>query len=454
MIIHLLVDSFKNKFSWFVRMFLLSILLIACNQQPQKQETEKELKKDTSKILSLIKALPQKSSLPKKEFVRIYNDNARFIAGMKSEEGSDFSKFEKNQDWKQYAAWYNNTWARLEKGQLQKIKSWAGQELVFNSSSTVSQQNNSNNESQSPTIFYPFSGADFLYATTLFPNADQYVMIGLEPVGKVPDIRKIPVDFWENYFLALRTAQDDILTASFFKTKDMKVDFRIQELKGTLPILMIFLTRTGNKIITMEPVQINDSGKVVESRFEKIANHQFSQMNGIRITFEKDNEQAADSVNLENDGEKVNVQKTLYYFSIDLSDNSLIKKPHFESFLNNFGGVITFIKSASYLMHQNDFSMIRKSILNHSSILLQDDSGIPLKYFTDRGPNGLEQTWSELTFYGAYKEPIRLFKNFYQEDLKKNYADTTKTKPLLFRIGYQTPTNKSNLLLAKKAIIK
>ncbi|MDP1745701.1 MAG: hypothetical protein Q8L90_09000 [Bacteroidota bacterium] len=451
MIIHLLVDSLKTS-SWFIRMFLLSTLLIGCDQATPKQEAEKEPKKDTSKILSLKKAIPQKSSLQKKKIVRIYNDNARFIAGMKSEEGSDFSKFEKNQDWKQYAAWYNNTWARLEKGQLQKIKSWSEQELVFNNSSTVSQQNNSNNESQSPTIFYPFSGADFLYATTLFPAADQYVMIGLEPVGKVPDIGKIPVDFWENYFLALRTAQDDILTASFFKTKDMKVDFRIQELKGTLPILMILLTRTGNKIITMEPVQINDSGKVVESRFEKIAYHQFSQMNGIRITFEKDNEQATDSANLKNDGK--NVQKTLYYFSIDLSDNSLIKKPHFESFLNNFGGLITFIKSASYLMHQKDFSMIRKSILDHSSIVLQDDSGIPLKYFTDKNPNGLEQTWSELTFYGAYKEPIRLFKNFYQEELKKNYADTTKTKPLLFRIGYQTQTNKSNLLLAKKVIIK
>jgi len=291
-------------------MILLFTLLIGCDQQHQKQESEKEIKKDTSKALSLKKAAPKKNALPKKEFVRIYNDNARFIAGMKSEEGSDFSKFEKNPDWKQYAAWYNNTWARLEKGQLKKIKSWSEQELVFNNSFPVSQQNNSNNESQSHTIFYPFSGADFLYATTLFPNADQYVMIGLEPVGKVPDIRKIPVDFWENYFLALRTAQDDILTASFFKTKDMKVDFRIRELKGTLPILMIFLTRTGNKIITMEPVQINDSGKIVDSRFEKIANHQFSQMNGIRITFEKDNEQAAESANLKNDGEKENVQKT------------------------------------------------------------------------------------------------------------------------------------------------
>ncbi|MCE9538054.1 MAG: hypothetical protein K8R85_02395 [Bacteroidetes bacterium] len=435
-------------------MVFLSALLMGCDQQAQKQEADKEIKKDTLKTF-LSKKTSLKKTLLKKEFVRIYNDNARFIAGLKSKEGSDFSKFEKNQDWKQYTAWYNNTWKHIENGQLQKIKSWSEQELVFNNSAIVSQRNNSNTESQSPTIFYPFSGADFLYATTLFPSADQYVMIGLEPVGKVPDIRKIPDDFWENYFLALRTAQDDILTASFFKTKYMKVDFRIQELKGTLPILMIFLARTGNKIITMEPVQINDSGKVVESSFGKIANHQFGQMNGVKITFEKDSKQAVDSANLLNDGENENVQKTLYYFSIDLSDNSLIKKPHFENFLNNFGGLITFIKSASYLMHQKDFSMIRKSILNHSSIVLQDDSGIPLKYFANKDPNAIEQKkWFELTFYGAYKEPIHLFKNFYQEELKKNYADTAKIKPLVFRIGYQTITNKSNLMLAKKAITK
>lgn len=446
MVIHPLITYFKKKCCYTAGVLFLSLVLAGCDQPSQKQEVKQEIK-DTS--ISLKKSLPQKKSLPKTELVRIYNDNARFIAGLKGEEGSAFSKLENNQDWRLYAGWFNNVWTRLEQGQLQKVKSWSEQEMLLNP--PLSQKSSSTDQEPLPTIFYPFSGADFLYANTLFPAADQYVMIGLEPVGKVPDIRKIPVDFWENYFLALRTALDDILTASFFKTKDMKVDFKIQELKGTLPVLMIFLTRTGNKIITMEPVQINDSGKVVTSSFEKIAYHQSGQMNGIKIVFEKDTKPGLGSDNSRDIEENEKVQKTLYYFSIDLADRSLLKKPHFEEFLNQYGQVVTFIKSASYLMHEKDFSMIRTLILDHSRVVLQDDSGIPLKYFARADSNNAEQKKGfELTFYGAYKEPIRLFKQFYQENLKKSYADSSKTKPLLFRIGYQTPTNKSNLLVAKK----
>ena len=37
-------------------------------------------------------------------------------------------------------------------------------------------------------MLYMFSGPDFLYATSFFPNASTYVLAGLEPVGAVPDL--------------------------------------------------------------------------------------------------------------------------------------------------------------------------------------------------------------------------------------------------------------------------
>ena len=67
----------------------------------------------------------------------------------------------------------------------------------------------------------------------------------------------------------------------------MQVDFKIQELKGTLPVLMIFLKRTGNTIINMEPVQLNDSGQIIASTFQTITARQASQIHGIKISFEK-----------------------------------------------------------------------------------------------------------------------------------------------------------------------
>lgn len=420
-------NHFFRNFYFHTYLLVLLFAVFGCSS-PTPQQVTLEIKKDTLKADTLIKKEPEKVIKPRKEYVRTYNDNARFIAGLTGEEGSDFLKLENNSDWRQYAAWSNAVWTRLNEGQLQKVKTWAAQELAF------APPANNSPDNKPFTLFYPFSGADFLYANTLFPQTDKCIMIGLEPVGKVPDIRKIPTDFWENYFLALRTAMDDILTASFFKTKDMKVDFKIQELKGTLPIMMVFLVRTGHRIVTMEPVEINDSGKIVDSRFEQAAIHQYNHMNGMRITYEK-----IDTTSIDN------AQKEVYYFAIDLSNASLAKKPEFSSFLDKNGEVITFIKSASYLMHEKNFATIRSFILKHSYILVEDDSGIPLKYFRDTLAG---EQW-ETQFYGSYKAPIPMFKSFYQEDLKTDFADTSKVKPLPFRIGYGN-TNKSNIIVVKK----
>jgi hypothetical protein len=431
--------------------FLLCTAFASCNQ-PVKQEdaqapVQPPIKKDSLKIDSTKKSSVLEIAIPDKEFVREYNDNARFIAGLPGNEGSDFIKLEKNQDWKSYASWFANTWRRVEEGQMQKVKLWMEEQQPF---SIKAIQHKNDSVPYLKTLFYPFSGADFLYANAFFPEMEQYVMIGLESVGKVPDIRKIPTDFWENYFLALRTAQDDILTASFFKTKDMKVDFKIQELKGTLPILMIFLARTGHTIITMEPVQLNDEGKIVDSNSNPNKTLQFGQTSGVRITFEKNsvNNTASNSAT---DKDKQGKQKILYYFSLDLSNNGLAKKTYFENFVSDLHQPTTFIKSASYLMHEQSFSTIRSFILKHSSILVQDDSGIPLRYFVSE--NKMQEKnveWQEPIFYGAYKAPIPMFSKFFQQDLKARFAESDKVKPLPFRIGYQNQSFKSNLMVAKK----
>ncbi|MGB3947949.1 MAG: hypothetical protein WBM13_08190 [Bacteroidia bacterium] len=415
-------------------LFILTVIIFisgcsSTTQQNQNNTTQLEKKQSIKPDTVIAKVQAPPIRITKKEMVRIYNDNARFIAGLKSEEGSEFKKLENNSDWQNYAAWSNAVWSKLKEGQLKKVTAWAQNELAFVHPPKTTNKNHK--------LFYPFSGADFLYANTLFPRADEYLMIGLESVGKVPDIKKIPEEFWENYFLALKTSMDDILTASFFKTKDMRKDFTTQELKGTLPILMIFIVRTGHKIVTIEPVEINDSGKVIDRRLDKVAHHQYNQMHGVRITFEKDSA----INNLENN------QKNIYYFSIDLSNASLKQKPAFDLFLNSYGENVSFIKSASYLMHENNFSIIRSLILKHSNAHLQDDSGIPLKFFYETEENN---KWKEPIFYGGYKAPIPMFKNYYQEDLKNKFADTTRTKPLPFRIGYQNLAKQSNLIIVKK----
>ncbi len=41
------------------------------------------------------------------------------------------------------------------------------------------------------TVFYPFSGGDFLNVYTLFPKSQEFILVGSEPVGKITNIANL-----------------------------------------------------------------------------------------------------------------------------------------------------------------------------------------------------------------------------------------------------------------------
>ena len=97
------------------------------------------------------------------------------------------------------------------------------------------------------------------------------------------------------------------------------------------------------------------------------------------------------------------------------------------------------MKAASYLMQGKPFSVIRGYVLSHSEAVLEDDTGVPLRYF-DR------VTW-DVRFFGHYDQPIPMFRNFRQPDLAKAFARGENVAPLAFHVGYGSETA-SNLMLA------
>jgi hypothetical protein len=138
------------------------------------------------------------------------------------------------------------------------------------------------------------------------------------------------------------------------------------------------------------------------------------------------------------------VQNTAYISRGGLVAKGLEERKDLVQYFKNIDIKSTYLKSASYLMHRHEsFSIIRDLILEESEFLLQDDSGIPVKYF--------DQNKWDLTFYGNYSFPISLFAERHQEDLKEIYLKKEqKVKPLPFGIGYQYVKGTSNLMLARK----
>jgi hypothetical protein len=133
-----------------------------------------------------------------------------------------------------------------------------------------------------------------------------------------------------------------------------------------------------------------------------------------------------------------------YYFRVNLQDIRLKDNFTFQHFLNDQTHVITYLKSASYLMHYPTFSLIRNIILKNSDYLLQDDSGIAFHFFD-------KKIW-DFRFYGKYIKPTHEFSWIKQNDLQTIYSTDTTVRPLPFALGYNWNRDGVSMLLATKKI--
>src|SRR5207248_9383999 len=213
----------------------------------------------------------------------------------------------------------------------------------------------------------------------------------------------------------LRKSLDSVLSWSFFITKNMKVDLRQKQLSGTLPVLYVFLARAGCTIDSVIPVAIDKEGNFVPEGKGTTP--------GVKIVF------------LGPSGR----QQTLYYFMSDLADWAIKYRPNFGKFCEQQGQGVTLLKAASYLMHSDNFSMVRGFLLAHSKVIVQDDSGIAYRFFS-------KDKW-DVRFYGRYLGPIKRFLKNGQLDLGKDNA-AAAPPPLPFSFGYPWQPSRSSLIVA------
>src|SRR5437667_720690 len=126
--------------------------------------------------------------------------------------------------WQAHAAAMDKAWKTKEYFQLGPIASWM--------SSHADEYYRS-----SGTMYYMFSGPDFLYAYAFFPNADMYILAGLEPVGQVPDLSRMSLEMLDANLGALRNSMSTLLVTHYFVTEEMKSELNRANFGGTLPIL-------------------------------------------------------------------------------------------------------------------------------------------------------------------------------------------------------------------------
>jgi len=335
---------------------------------------------------------------------------ADFLAGLPPTPGTEAASLAQQPAWQYFAKDQDKSWLKYRATHTDRMSKWAATELDSVRRATS-------------TLFYPFSGPDFLNAYTMFPTARTYVLVGLEPVGSIPTPANL-----ENpaLLVAVKKSPWSVLNFSFFRTNDMAVDLKSVNLDGAVPLIMLFAARTGHHLQAVRPVQLDAQGQL-QAVADTTSLAGAKTIPGAEITLV-----AADGR-----------PQTVCYFSADLSDWKLATKSAPLKFVRTLGPLTTYVKSATYLMHKTYFSKIRNLVLERSNYLLQDDSGIAMRYFP-------KDKWG-FTYYGTYRRPINLFAKQYQPELTTAYHDTLRpARPLPFGTGYNWRQTDSNLLLAKR----
>jgi hypothetical protein len=334
---------------------------------------------------------------------------ASFISGVPGSKGECYGKLDTAVNWTQYSKDIDRLFSYGDSIRFNNVEKWAGSELIRNRNVG--------------TVFYPFSGPDFLNADIYYPEVSQYILIGLEPIGRLPDICDKSADSVKSYLTDIKNNLTDLLKRSYFITRRMEGDLGKTKINGTLPIICLFIKRTGYHIQDIHKIGVDSLGNcLITDNMKKPG----KLVKGVRIDFNKPS-----------DGR----MKSVYYFRLDISDQGLKKAPGFRTYLSRLPQSYTFLKAASYLLHFREFSTIRKLIFDISYTILQDESGIAYQLFN-------KKKW-DIRLYGMYTKPKNEFSFIKEPELEKAFHHSV-VKPLPYSLGYNWRSGHTSMLYAVK----
>ncbi|MGD1839690.1 MAG: hypothetical protein ACFB0B_02175 [Thermonemataceae bacterium] len=392
-----------------VPFLLVVFLLTSCDQS----STESDESTDTSSTDKVEKATVSSIKIDQKA-----NSRAEIFAAMPLEDTTHFGRILAMPAVKKHYTDSDTGWRYLDRTYLTPLRKWRDEE--------IKDMNKKGN-----TLFYPFSGPDFLNAYTLFPDCDNYIMLGLEKVGELPDgFAEKDEPYVNNYLSNIRNALEDIFKRNYFITSYMGSDlYRVS--KGVLPIINVFLARTNNEIVGIHRLVLDEAGKPSLQALDKPVNDKDSTVTGLAIEFKN---------------EKKDYTQWIYYFGMDASDEGLANKQEIDVFFRSFPSKVAYLKSASYILFNPNFMLIKNVIMEDVEAVLQDDTGVRYRDYVEAG------NWN-IQLYGNYATPIRDFGSYtHQPTLRRAYQENKQdVKRLGFPYGYQwRDTEKVSLLVCRK----
>ena len=313
----------------------------------------------------------------------------------------------------EHQKWMTAQWGQV-RGRIATMDNWRVQELKIPGT-------------QNRTMLYPFSGPDFFNAYTLFPNYPRYIFFSLERPGAMPDLESVtPVQF-AKILQDVRSAFRDIFERNYFITDYMNKQLTTPWIRGTVPVMATMMALMQLRIVRIEPIDLfPELTRAYDAPDLPRRPHRI--MRSVRMDFV---------------GANGGAPQQLYYFAIDATEKQLDFYPGFIDWVAQHRPATALLKSASYLLHDNQFEKTRNMILATADFVIQDDTGIPYRF--------LGQSPWHVRLYGRYNKPnMKGLRYGYQADLESAYKAKGDLTDLPFPFGYHWKGKQSGLLIANR----
>jgi hypothetical protein len=317
-------------------------------------------------------------------------------------------------EWREHRDSLQAGWGKLRHGRGGAMASWRAESI-------------GNACSGSGTLLYPFSGPDFTNAYLLFPGCRKYIFFGLELPGSVPELEALDRQARARLLGDVRLAVGDLIERNYFITSRMTRQLHTSQLRGVVPVLIASMALMGLDVRSVEPFELpatrpEDEADVAQTR-------SLRKLRALRIVFQRPGEPA----------------QQLQYFSVDATNQGLAPYPEFLLHLRSAKPAPMLMKSASYLLQDKQFRLVRDALLETAQFLVQDDTGMPYEVLKSAG-------W-DVQLYGAYRKPIKPFHWAYQPQLEAAYK-SGQAGELPFAFSYHWRGGKSNAMVARRVAVQ
>ena len=301
-------------------------------------------------------------------------------------------------------------WAAYEKAIGVPLRNWAALEVA---------------PPKGGTAFYPFSGPDLVTVAQMFPDAERYILVAIQPAGA-------PVELSSKSPAALSAFRQKFSeewvkfgVLGFFRTLDLNENTASTTAQITsTPVMMAFAASLGFRVDAVRPLIMNPE----KNEFEPTVPSKESKWASVRLDLSKDERKVA-----------------VDYVCLDLSDEYLKAHPHEAQWLKNCSKNPTLLKAASHLLPKPYFSICRTDVVEGAPLLVQDETGLEYKDLKKIGP---------VKLYGRFVEAHKLFDPNSQRDLAAAYVESRQTSPLPFSYSYQKAADRRSLQVVRREAVQ